>query len=271
VRVHRRLGFYPRSRMPAAALMLSLISLPALLAQGRSPTILFWTAYPYTLPHITHFTPNIGLGPTSETFYSQQDLLAHGIMPLKSAAGKIDAKRLTVQELAQRWSSGKVQGYVGIAIDEFGSNDSSVNANMLEALAIARRDSPGLFIAIWHGGRLTPRFAEAYRRDADLVLLETYIAGKNFLRWRFGLKLDAARQAGILDKTVIALGINDIDKRLGTTMQPWANTSDELQAQMRWIRSYAPTSPGIAFFASHASFEIQRRASELAWSIFSGQ
>jgi len=239
-------------------------------AQVKSPVIVFWTAYPYQLPHITHFTPNVGIGDDSEQSFSHDKLRASGIMPLKSVPGKIAARDLTAEALAQRWGEAHEQGYAGIAIDEFGSREGEINAKMIKALGIVRRDSAGLFIAVWHAGPLTGEFARAYGRNADLVMLETYVAGDAYLAWKFGPKLSCAWREGILGKTVFALGINDVDKRLGTTVQPWANTPRELQAQMRWIRSHAPEMPGIAFFASHASFDIQRRASEIAWSIFAG-
>jgi hypothetical protein len=251
--------------------LVCLIGMAPRVAAAEPPVILFWTAYPYQLPHITHFTPNVGLGADTETAFSQPRLVQAGIVPLKSVPGKVLAKDLSALQLAQRWISAGEQGYAGIAIDEFGSGDRLIDDRMIEALDMTRKGADGLFIAVWHAGLLTRDVARAYARSADLVLLETYVAGDSGLAWHFGPKLLAARMYGLLRKTVFALGINDVDRRLGATMKPWANSPDELQAQMRWIRARAPEMPGVAFFASHASFEIQREASEIAWSVFTSR
>jgi hypothetical protein len=78
-----------------------------------------------------------------------------------------------------------------------------------------------------------------------------------------------AREGKIAHKTILALGINDRAtpealKRQGR----WANSEEELTAQLRWIRAHAPDMPGVAFFAPAASPELVRFADQLAGRSF---
>jgi hypothetical protein len=224
-----------------------------------SPLILFWTSHGEHLSHLSYVTPAARASAG----------VSAGPMRLKCLDGRITAAAKTTQQLADYWSSASTQGYGGIAIDEFGHLDKDTDAKMLEALALVDAKCPRLFIAIWHAGALTPDLVRSYKEHADLVMLETYFSGKTDLSRRFEENLLMARDGGILDKTVFALGINDVDARVGGVLQAWANSPEELKAQMLWIRTNAPEMPGVALFAPRASREIQREAADLAWQIFS--
>lgn len=189
-------------------------------------------------------------------------------MELRTVDGKVVAEEMSPKQIADYWSSAAGEGFPGIAVDEFGHPDEVVNEKMAQALHLFRSGFPHLFVAVWHAGRLTDDLIQAYRKDADLVILETYVSGSDSLDHRFLPKLEAARDGGILEKSVFALGINDQDPRLGVALPPWANTRGELEAQMRWIRDNAPKMPGIAFFSPRASVEIEQTAVGLASKIF---
>jgi hypothetical protein len=250
---------------PALVLVVCLIASTSLHAEiPVSPLILLWTTHDDHLPHLSYVTPARLPAETAADAAAEP-------MRLKCLDGRITAEAKTAQQLADYWSSASQQGYGGIAIDEFGHMDKETDAKMLEALALIDMKCPKLFIAIWHAGALTSDLVRSYKEHADLVMLETYFSGQDDLSRRFQENLLMARDGGILGKTVFALGINDKDARVGGALKAWANSPEELKAQMEWIRKNAPEMPGVALFAPKASREIQREADDLAWRIFSSE
>jgi hypothetical protein len=251
-----------------AVLSSALAAHPAPVYADGAPIILFWTHYGQFLPRATFITPGPMNLIRSTNGTEMAEEAAHHPTHLRSRDGKVIAEERTAQQLADYWSQEALDNYGGIAIDEFGHPKEALNRKMANALALTDERMPNLFIAVWHAGPLTPELAESYKNHADLVILETYFSGTTDLADWFQAKVDAARLAGILSKTIFALGINDDDPIVGTNAQPWANTPAELQAQMDWIRANAPESPGIAFFAPRGSLSLQRTAYDLAVQIF---
>ncbi len=239
------------------------------------PIVLFWTDDVRGLANVTHITPSVWIrksaSDTGDMVSEQSYLLGRGITPLKWRGGKHYAER-SEQELTDYWCGAYEEGYVGIAIDEFvgWDIDQSVNEKMGRALVAAKKRCPELFIVVWHGGPLTPMLAEFYRDGADLVLLEAYGGAVPVLWLLYSHYLAVARRAGIASKCLFALGINDRDEELQSKpWKRWANTPEELQAQINWVRENAPEMPGIAFFASRAGPEMIRAADRMAGEIYS--
>ena len=130
-----------------------------------------------------------------------------------------------------------------LAIDEFGWDyDGGIDQHTMDILKAVHAKKPGLKIAVWQmRGPVAPKLAAVYRDTVELVMMETYYDLKN--AWMIPFQLQTARLNGILDKTIIGLG-------LGTESDgsPWTRTPEELQQQLDLIRFVAPESPGVAFF-----------------------
>jgi hypothetical protein len=155
-------------------------------------------------------------------------------------------------------------------VDEFGyDGGGEVDRKMARALIRTRKQAPKLVIAVWQTKRLSGVLLKAYKEAADLVMVEQYVSGTSGLDRKFAPVLARLRRAGLLRKTVFALGINDRVKPEERKRQGrWANSEKELAAQVGWIRKHAPQMPGVAFFAPHASPKLVRFADALAGRSF---
>lgn len=133
-----------------------------------------------------------------------------------------------------------------VSIDEFGFDfDGQIDIKTAEILKATKKKKPELNIAIWQmRGPVAPRLAETYRELVDLVLLETYVNLDN--SWIIAFQLQAARLNGLLEKSIIDLGLGQESPQLGGWA--WIRTKEELEQQIRLIRFIAPESPGVAFF-----------------------
>ena len=84
-------------------------------------------------------------------------------------------------------------------------------------------------------GPVAPKLAAVYR---DTVELND--------PWMIAFQLQAARLNGLLERSVVALGLGkESDDKGGYR---WTQTAEELEQQIRLIRFVAPESPGVAFF-----------------------
>ena len=92
-------------------------------------------------------------------------------------------------------------------------------------------------------GPIPQVLAEAYRDVADLVMLESYV-GNQQQYWWIASQVWSARKFGILPKTIVVLGLG----KGGNPGENWAETKEELEQQIRFVRLIAPESPGIGFF-----------------------
>lgn len=235
----------------------------------NGPFLVFWCRNPNVLKNATHVTPQVWLkgddyGQKHYPDFPQDFWLKKNITPLVWKGGCCDSKR-SIEALADSWSGAARLGYRGIAIDEFGcDNGGPEDRKLMQALRRARKQAPTLFIAVWQTQGMTDELFNAYAENADLVLIESYQGGERGFEATFEGALKRARKAGILKKTIFALGIND---RASAARQKeegrWANTEAELERQVRWVREHAPDMPGIAFFAPDASDRMVRCADEL--------
>ncbi len=133
-----------------------------------------------------------------------------------------------------------------IDIDEFGWDyDGGIDHHCMDVLKATHAKRPELNIAVWQmRGPVAPKLAEVYRDTVALVMLETYFDLTD--AWMIPFQLQAARLTGLLDRSVIALGLGKESLEKGD--QPWTRTEKELDQQIRLIRFVAPESPGVAFF-----------------------
>jgi hypothetical protein len=238
------------------------------------PVILFWCDYPQMLTNITHYTTHVWVDepyPDERGGYewSQDYYLSRSITPLKWAGGRVFASEKPIHELVRKWCAPAKKGFVGIGIDEFGMLGPIFSAKLGKALVQAKATCPELYIAVWHSGPLTKNQAKYYVEGADLVMLEAYFSGRSIFRWLVQRNISVARNAGIIGKTVVALGINDEHPDAAKPgFWRWANTPEELEKQMRWIKQIASDMPGIAFYAPKASKTMLLEADRLAGQIF---
>lgn len=133
-----------------------------------------------------------------------------------------------------------------VNIDEFGFDfDGQIDLKTAEVLRAAKKKKPELGVTVWQmRGPVAPRLAATYRELVDLVLMETYVDLSD--SWLIAFQLQAARLNGLLEKSIIGLGLGAESKELGG--HPWTRTREELEQQLRLIRFVAPESPGVAFF-----------------------
>jgi hypothetical protein len=150
-----------------------------------------------------------------------------------------------------------------VCIDEFGFDfGGHTDARCAAIIEATRRKNRNLGLAVWEMRGPVPKvLAEAYRRYADLVLMECYVgAPKDY--WWILTQVEAARMHGILDKTVVALGLGVG----GNPGEVWATTREEIERQIRFVRAAAPESPGVAFFGGTP--ELLADADEVCGRLF---
>ena len=141
-----------------------------------------------------------------------------------------------------------------IDIDEFGWDyDGGIDGHCINVLKALHRKRPELNVAVWQmRGPVAPKLAATYRDTVALVLMETYFDLND--AWMIAFQLQTARLNGLLDRSVVALGLGkESDDKGG---HRWTQTPEELEQQLRLIRFVAPESPGVAFFGSWKLKEI---------------
>ena len=133
-----------------------------------------------------------------------------------------------------------------INIDEFGWDyDGGIDQHTAAVLQAVHEKRPDLKITVWQmRGPVAPELAAVYQQTVELVLLETYFDLND--AWMIPFQLQAARLTGLLDKSVVALGLGKESKDKGD--HRWTQTAEELEQQIHLIRFVAPESPGVGFF-----------------------
>ena len=132
-----------------------------------------------------------------------------------------------------------------VMIDEFGFDyGGNIDQRSAELLREVKRKKPDLALAVFDmRGPVAPVLAEAYRDAADLVMMESYVAGPRQY-WLIAFQAWSARRYGILPKTIFILGLG----KGGNPGENWAESKEEIERQIRFVRLIAPESPGIGFF-----------------------
>lgn len=131
-------------------------------------------------------------------------------------------------------------------IDEFGFDyDGPLDQKAAQILRQSKLQKPGLGLAVWQMREpLPPGLAEAYRDAADLVMFESYVHSSQRYWW-IATQAWSARKFGLLPKSIFVLGVG----KGGNPGEDWAETKDELEEQIRFVRLIAPESPGVGFYS----------------------
>ena len=136
-----------------------------------------------------------------------------------------------------------------VMIDEFGFDyGGRMDEKSAQILRQTKRRKPELALAVWEmRGPIPKVLAEAYRDVADLVMMESYVGDKKQYWW-IASQVWSARRYGILAKTIVVLGVG----KGGNPGENWAQTKEELEQQIRFVRLIAPESPGVGFWGGTA-------------------
>ncbi len=135
-----------------------------------------------------------------------------------------------------------------IAIDEVGGPGEATD-KFIAAWRELRARKPDRWIGVWCMG------AHAYWAEiadlVDLFLPEIYLNYRGDHLGQFDAYLRTAREAGVIDQVIPALGINQRrDERGLLIVSP---TREDVLRQVRYLKRTAPELPGIAFFNSGAA------------------
>jgi hypothetical protein len=148
-------------------------------------------------------------------------------------------------------------------IDEFGFDYGGLmDQKSAQILRQAKQRKPELALTVWEMRGPVPQvLAEAYRDVADLVMFESYMGSREryfLMAWQAW----SARRYGILQKSILVLGVG----KGGNPGEEWAQTKEELEQQMRFVRLIAPESPGVGFYSGTP--ELLRAADALCARFF---
>ena len=136
-----------------------------------------------------------------------------------------------------------------VMIDEFGFDyGGQLDEKSARILRQTKRQKPDLALAVWNmRGPIPQVLAEAYHDAADLVMMESYVGDKRQYWW-LASQVWSARKYAILPKTIMVLGVG----KGGNAGENWAETKEELEQQIRFVRLIAPESPGVGFYGGTA-------------------
>ena len=136
-----------------------------------------------------------------------------------------------------------------VMIDEFGFDyGGQMDEKSARILRQTKQQKPELALAVWNmRGPIPQVLAEAYHDAADLVMMESYVGDKRQYWW-IASQVWSARKYGILPKTIVVLGVG----KGGNAGENWAETKEELERQIRFVRLIAPESPGVGFYGGSA-------------------
>jgi hypothetical protein len=132
-----------------------------------------------------------------------------------------------------------------VMVDELGFDYGGLmDQKAAQILRQAKLKRPDLSLAVYEmRGPLPQVLAETYRDVADMVMFESYVHDQRSYWW-IASQVWSARRYGMLPKTIVVLGVG----KGGNPGEDWAETKEELEQQIRFVRMVAPESPGIGFF-----------------------
>jgi len=176
---------------------------------------------------------------TVKTDEDTQWWLRRGAIPAHWEGG-VCYKDLPVERFVESWG-----GHNWIAIDEVGG-PGEVTDKFIAAWEQLEQNKPDQFRAVWYMG------ANEYWAEVDhlidLFLPEIYLNYRGNHLGQFDSYLSTAREAGVIAKTIPALGINQIKSARGlVTVSP---TREDVLRQFRYLKRTAPELNGIGFFTS---------------------
>ena len=153
-----------------------------------------------------------------------------------------------------------------VCVDEFGFDfGGETDQKSAKILRITKQKKSDLDLAVWQmRGPISQVLADAYKDVVSLVLMEAYVSSKNDYWW-IATQVYVARMHKILEKSVVSLGLSSGQPE---DKNKWADTEEEIEQQMRFVRLIAPESPGLGFFAPSAPPELLQFADQLCEQYF---
>ena len=153
-----------------------------------------------------------------------------------------------------------------VCVDEFGFDfGGETDQKSAKILRITKQKKPELDLTVWQmRGPISQVLAEAYKEVVSLVLMEAYVSSISDYWW-IATQVYVARMHNILEKSVVSLGLSSGKPE---DKNRWADTEEEIEQQMRFVRLAAPESPGIGFFAPSAPPELLQFADQLCERFF---
>lgn len=155
---------------------------------------------------------------------------------------------ITYRERPVEWFVESWGGSDWIAIDEV-SGPGEVTDKFVAAWRELRRNKSEQFIAVWSIG------AHAYWAEiadlVDLFLPEIYLNYRQDHLGQFDAYLRTAREAGVIDRVIPALGINQRKNDRGLVIV--SPTRADVLRQIRYLKRTAPELRGIGFFNATAT------------------
>ncbi len=181
----------------------------------------------------------------------------HGAIPLATCWGPHPSGNIGLENFKKNWSKTLHSPFRdGMAMDEWGEPYPEA----LEALKRIYRKKGETLIAPWLAGGITGAYVEGFR-FADLILIETYcnMMGHDIYRSYVNSAVDRTRKAGLLERSLIALGFF-------TNRKP--TVPEELEREVRHVRLRGPEMPGIVFYTSTWRKQRDDQWDELAYRYF---
>lgn len=180
--------------------------------------------------------------PTTVKDDEQQWWLRRGAIPAHWKGG-VCFKERPVDKFVESWGA-----HDWIAIDEVGG-PGEVTEEFIEAWRRLKEKKPEQWIAVWYMG------AHEYWADiqdlVDLFLPEIYLNYRNNHLGQFDSYLRVAREAGVFDQVIPALGINQIKNKRGLIVN--SPTKADVLRQFQYLKRTAPDLRGIGFFTSYSA------------------
>ncbi len=142
----------------------------------------------------------------------------------------------------------------------------------VQALSMLNKPK-GKTVSIFHSARLSMKLAKAYKEPKiDYIVIESYWPWKSqFMMWLFFKgNYRRAKRAGILNKIVFLLGINQNQPKIkgdAWSNIPWANDVYTLFSQIGYVKTKMPGIAGIGFFEENCTNE-QLKAASLGSQVF---
>lgn len=179
---------------------------------------------------------------TVKTEEDTQWWLRRGAIPAHWEGG-VCYKDRPVERFVESWGE-----HDWIAIDEVGG-PGEVTDKFIAAWEQLEEDKPDQFRAVWYMG------AHEYWGEIDhlidLFLPEIYLNYRSNHLGQFDRYLRTAREAGVIGKTIPALGINERTTDRGL-LRVTATREDVLR-QFRYLKRTAPELNGIGFFTAYSA------------------
>jgi hypothetical protein len=185
-----------------------------------------------------------------------------------------------VSVLAARFQTDLNNSAHGILVNECADLLPALRQRALDTVAAMERvtNPAGKVLAVWHAARLSPELAAAYANSPiSRVFLESYWPWRwpPLLSLFFKSNWKTAQQAGIVDRLVFVLGVNQ-NRKVDLLHDPWSSipwcdNEATLRVQLGYLKDNCPGSAGVGFYvldASHITQEFLEVCDRTAFEFF---